>query len=234
MHILVVLALLSSSRCSFHPFSGPLKNASPKRPVGTYKLSPQEYSVNETLVDWVTKNNFPGISNKMMVEHVDLYRGYVKNANTLLANMAKSSIDSVMKLELGRRFGFEANGVHLHELFFSNLHPSPASPSENLVSVISDEFGSFNKFLERIQIIGGTRGTGWVTMTLDKSLNRLILNWVDEHQDGQSIGDVILAVDCWEHAYIKDYKSTARGDYLQNLVKIIDWEVVERRLKAAM
>ncbi|KAK2963541.1 putative superoxide dismutase, Fe-Mn family [Blattamonas nauphoetae] len=75
---------------------------------------------------------------------------------------------------------------------------------------------------------------GWVTMTLDQSLNRLILNWVNEHQDGQSIGDVILAVDCWEHAYIKDYKSTARGDYLQNLVKIIDWVVVERRLKAAM
>ncbi|KAK2948463.1 putative superoxide dismutase [Blattamonas nauphoetae] len=234
MHFLVFLALFSSSKSSFQPFSGPLDNASTRRTVGAYKLSPQEYSVNETLVDWVTKNTFPGISKQLMTEHTDLYRGYVKNANALLANMANSSIDTPMKLELGRRFGFEANGIHMHELFFSNLHPSPAPPSNNFLKIISDEFGSYRAFLDRIRIIGGTRGIGWVTLTLDKSLNRLILNWVSEHQDGQSIGDVILAVDCWEHAYIRDYKSTARGDYLQNLVKIIDWEVVEKRLKAAM
>ena len=40
----------------------------------------------------------------------------------------------------------------------------------------------------------------------------------------------LLVMDVWEHAFMRDYKATERGRYLDAFFRNIDWHAVERRL----
>ncbi|KAK6456991.1 manganese superoxide dismutase [Scheffersomyces xylosifermentans] len=40
----------------------------------------------------------------------------------------------------------------------------------------------------------------------------------------------ILAINCWEHAYINDYGVTGKADYLTNVWECINWDVVNKRV----
>src|SRR5271154_1821696 len=69
--------------------------------------------------------NLTGISDKTLEIHLGLYAGYVKNTNILnekvieLTESGKSG--SPEYAELKRRYGFEYNGMRLHEYYFENL-----------------------------------------------------------------------------------------------------------------
>jgi superoxide dismutase, Fe-Mn family len=41
-------------------------------------------------------------------------------------------------------------------------------------------------------------------------------------------------MDVWEHAFMRDYKATERGRYLDAFFRNIDWQVVEHRLVEPM
>jgi Fe-Mn family superoxide dismutase len=67
-----------------------------------------------------------GISAKNIEEHLKLYAGYVKNANSILDLLAKYHTEdmpgnSYIIGELHRRFSFEYNGIRNHEMYFSAL-----------------------------------------------------------------------------------------------------------------
>jgi len=38
-------------------------------------------------------------------------------------------------------------------------------------------------------------------------------------------------MDVWEHAFMRDYKATERGKYIDAFFRNIDWRMVERRLQ---
>ena len=64
---------------------------------------------------------------------------------------------------------------------------------------------------------------------MDGKLHNYILF---EHHIGLPVHqEVILALDCWEHAYMIDY-GTKKPDYLETFLKNVDWKVVGERLKA--
>ena len=42
--------------------------------------------------------------------------------------------------------------------------------------------------------------------------------------------DPVFGVDVWEHAYYLDYLN-ARGDYLENIWRIVNWKQVEANYK---
>lgn len=64
-------------------------------------------------------------SDQLLKNHLALYQGYVKNTNQLailLLNKVKLGKTGTMEYaELKRRFGWEFNGMRLHELYFENL-----------------------------------------------------------------------------------------------------------------
>src|SRR5258706_7638676 len=73
----------------------------------------------------------PGFSETLLKNHFTLYQGYVKNSNTLL-----QELDELLKqgktatpqfAELQRRFGWEFNGMRLHELYFGNMAKAGAA-----------------------------------------------------------------------------------------------------------
>src|ERR1700733_13681697 len=81
----------------------------------------QPYKAN----DYSNLLGMPGISDNTLNTHFKLYQGYVKNTNLLLSILKQLSLEgkqsSPQFQELKRRFGWEYDGVRLHELYFSNL-----------------------------------------------------------------------------------------------------------------
>ena len=66
-----------------------------------------------------------GFSETLLKNHFTLYQGYVTNTNKLadtLAQMLKEGKTTAPEYaELKRRFGWEFDGMRLHEYYFENL-----------------------------------------------------------------------------------------------------------------
>ena len=78
--------------------------------------------------DALKPQNLKGISSDQIEQHWELYRGYVKNVNELIAEIAGAEPGSRPWAELKRRAGFELNGVVLHELVHWALAHAPDLP----------------------------------------------------------------------------------------------------------
>jgi len=126
----------------------------------------------------------------------------------------------------------------LHEYYFSNLR-SGAQPRSGASSAVAQAlgaaFGSVEDWRKDFQATGGMRGAGWVLLCEDPMTRRLTNHWVSLHQDGVPAGfKPLIVMDVWEHAFMRDYKATERGRYLDAFFRNIDWHVVERRLVEPM
>ncbi|KAA6376790.1 MAG: putative Superoxide dismutase, partial [Streblomastix strix] len=175
---------------------------------------------------------FEGLSEKLLTQHFELYKGYVANANTLLEEIETKKITGPSLADRRRRLGFELNGIFLHELYFENITPKNTTPSAETKDALGKAFGGFEKFIEELKDTAKTRGVGWAVVSYDKILGRVHVGWQEEHHFGGAFVGVppVLVVDCWEHAYITDYGATGRGSYVEAVVKRIDWNVVGERL----
>ena len=102
--------------------------------------------------------NLKGLSDRQVTEHLKLYAGYVKNVNALTDKVAELKMNSegnaLAISELTRRFGFEWNGMRLHELYFDSLDgaSSPPSAGDNqLKKAIGSQYGSFENWQNYIK-----------------------------------------------------------------------------------
>ena len=185
-----------------------------------------------------------GISDEQLREHLALYAGYVRQVNLLneelteLRARGRASGRDLEFAELTRRLGFEYNGMILHEYYFSNLRagaqPRPGATSA-VTQALGESFGSVEDWRKDFQAIGGMRGVGWVLLCEDPMTRRLTNHWVSLHQDGVPAGfKPLIVMDVWEHAFVRDYRATERGRYLDAFFRNVDWHVVERRLVEPM
>lgn len=194
----------------------------------------------------------PGFSEQLLKNHFTLYQGYVKNVNTLqgeLASLLKDGKASTPGFaELKRRFGWEFNGMRLHELYFGNMkHANSASPSDlksesgnanapmrtnsDLFQILSQKYGSYDVWEKDFKSVGAMRGIGWAVLHHDPESNNLFNVWVNEHDMGHLAGcKPLLVLDIFEHAYTLDY-GLKKADYIEAFFKAIDWGVVEKRFK---
>jgi len=172
-----------------------------------------------------------GLSDEMIKNHFTLYKGYVTNANKIKEELTKAVPGSAIYNELKRRFGWEWNGVRMHELYFENLvsNSEQINQDSELYKKIVAQFGTFENWLSDFKTTGLMRGIGWAVLVYDPLSGELINHWVGEHDLGQlSEQKVILVMDVWEHAYITDY-GIKRVDYIESFIKNINWSVVEKR-----
>jgi superoxide dismutase, Fe-Mn family len=175
-----------------------------------------------------------GFSDTLLQNHFKLYQGYVKNANALaekLSGMLKEGrTDTPEYAELKRRFGWEFNGMRLHELYFGNLGgKKDLDQGSALYAVLVKEFGSYAQWKKDFIATGAMRGIGWVVLYLDTQSGRLINSWVNEHDVGHLAGcKPLLIMDVFEHAYMTDYQLD-RARYVEAFFKNILWEAVVKR-----
>jgi Fe-Mn family superoxide dismutase len=177
-----------------------------------------------------------GFSDTLLKNHFTLYQGYVTNTNKLIdilnQMLKEGKVGAPEFAELKRRFGWEFNGMRLHEYYFENLGGKEGlEKTGKLFKKISEEFGSFETWEKEFRAIGMMRGIGWAVLYQDSLTGRLINFWINEHDVGHPAGCTpILILDVFEHAFMIDY-GLKRVDYVEAYFKNIDWRVVERRLK---
>jgi len=160
-----------------------------------------------------------------------LYQGYVTNTNKVadaLSAMAKEGkTQSPEYAELKRRFGWEWNGMRLHEYYFGNMIKGGKGidKNTNLYKKILADFGSYENWEKDFKATGAMRGIGWVILYYDGNEGRLFNTWINEHDGGNLCGaKPILVMDVFEHAYMIDY-GLKKADYIEAFVKAIDWTI---------
>ena len=177
-----------------------------------------------------------GFSDTLLKNHFTLYQGYVTNTNKLieiLNQMLKEGKEGSPEFaELKRRFGWEFNGMRLHEYYFENLGAKGGlEKTGKLFKKISEEFGSLETWGKEFRAIGMMRGIGWAILYQDPFTGKLLNFWVNEHDVGHPAGCIpLLILDVFEHAFMIDY-GLKRADYIEAFFKNINWKTVEERLR---
>jgi Fe-Mn family superoxide dismutase len=168
--------------------------------------------------------------------HFKLYQGYVNNTNGAMDKLTALIADGKEKTpeyaELKRRFGWEFNGMRLHEYYFANIGgKEPVDKKGKLFQKIVEEFGNFENWVKDFKATGVMRGIGWVILYQDGPSGRLINVWINEHDVGHPAGAIpILVMDVFEHAYMTDYQID-RAKYIEAFFTTINWEESGKRLK---
>jgi len=175
-----------------------------------------------------------GFSETLLRNHFTLYQGYVTNTNKLQELLSSKAKDATNPeyAELKRRFGFEFNGMRLHEYYFENLGGKAAlDKSGTLAKKLADAFGSYDAWEQDFRATGAMRGIGWAILYQDDVAGQLFNQWINEHEVGHLAGcKPILVMDVFEHAFITDY-GLRRADYIAAFFNNINWGAVESRLK---
>lgn len=163
---------------------------------------------------------------ELMEMHLKLYSGYVSNTNEVLKLLEKTK--GYQWQAIKRRFSWEYNGMRLHELYFENLLEKTAlSKKSTIGKKISEQFGSIDAWRKDFIKTGKMRGIGWVVLYLVNE--KLINNWIDEHNIGELESAIpLLVMDVWEHAYITAY-GLDRLKYINIFLDNVDWQIVEKR-----
>jgi superoxide dismutase, Fe-Mn family len=172
-----------------------------------------------------------GLSDQLLKNHFTLYQGYVTNTNkvadALLAMAKDGKTTSPEYAELKRRFGWEFNGMRLHEYYFENMvrDGKAIEKNTNLYKKIVSEFGSYENWEKDFKATGAMRGIGWVILYYDALEGRLFNTWINEHDVGHLCGALpLIVMDVFEHAYMIEY-GLKKADYIEAFFKAIDWTV---------
>ena len=172
-----------------------------------------------------------GFSDQLLKNHFTLYQGYVTNTNKVadaLSAMAKEGKTTTPEYaELKRRFGWEFNGMRLHEYYFDNMIKGGKviDKNTNLYKKIVADFGSYENWEKDFKATGAMRGIGWVILYYDGTEGRLFNTWINEHDAGHLSGaKPLIVMDVFEHAYMIDY-GLKKADYIEAFFKAIDWTI---------
>lgn len=180
-----------------------------------------------------------GISEKQVKVHLALYEGYVKHVNLIMETLAGYAAygdkategDKLAIAELRRRFGFEFDGMRMHEYYFSQFEggANALSTESELAKAAMERYGE--KSLEgHMRDVAATRGIGWVVAYYDAVGKTLQTAFVNDHEVGQLSGlPIIAALDLWEHAYMVDYVPAEKKNYVDAFFANMNWGVIEKR-----
>lgn len=181
-----------------------------------------------------------GFTDALLQNHFTLYEGYVANVNKL--NDALEEFRREEKYttpeyaEINRRFGWEWNGMRLHELYFGNVSKESSFITEEkgLSLDLIKKWGSLEAWEKDFRSMMTIRGIGWVILYRDVVSGELFHSWVNEHDGGHLAGsDALLVMDVFEHAYMLDY-GIKRAEYIDQIMQHIDFTEVEKRFVASI
>ncbi len=189
-----------------------------------------------TAKDYSKLLGMEGLSDSLLKNHFTLYQGYVTNTGKLI-----DVLDHVLKegktgtpefAEIKRRFGWEFNGMRLHEYYFENLGgKGQLEKTSKLFKKMVEDFGSYESWEKDFKGAAMMRGIGWTILYEDQHAHKLINFWINEHDAGHPSGCMpVLVLDVFEHAFMTDY-GLKRSDYIEAFFRNIDWKAAEKRMK---
>ncbi len=182
-----------------------------------------------------------GLSEKQIKVHLGLYEGYVKHVNLIMEKInalksADADGNAYIIAELRRRFGFEFDGMRMHEYYFEQFEggPAPIVVGNPFEKAVAEKYAD-QELVAHIKEVAGTRGIGWVVVYYDPRGDTLHTVFVNDHELGQLTGlPVLLALDLWEHAFMVDYVPADKKNYVDAFLANLNWGVAEKRFDEAM
>jgi Fe-Mn family superoxide dismutase len=175
----------------------------------------------------------PHISQKTLEFHYGKHhQAYVNNLNNLVlgTKFENATLEKIVMEADGPIFN---NGAQVwnHTFYFTSFSAKGGGePVGKLADAIKQSFGSFGEFKEKFSKASSTlfgSGWAWLVKNADGSLEV-----IQESNAGNPLKKgltPILTCDVWEHAYYLDYQNR-RPDYIESFWKLVDWEVVGKRL----
>lgn len=170
--------------------------------------------------------------------HDELYKGYVEQLNSVSAELDVLDLSNpagrLKFASLKEKETRLTNAVSLHEQFFSNCFDPNSELFQDMLAYIRLQavWGDFDRWQTDFQNVGMTgQGNGWVICGYSLYHKRFINCFVSEHSKDVMTGFIpVIVVDLWEHAYARDYLNDKKS-YLVAMMKEINWNVVEERIK---
>ncbi|WP_232517432.1 MULTISPECIES: superoxide dismutase [Aquimarina] len=172
----------------------------------------------------------------MEIHHSKHHQGYVNKLNKALeesANTSKDITDILRGKNLSAGVRNNGGGHFNHSLYWDILTPG-GSMSDAFKELIIKNFNSIEAFKGELANAGKKRfGSGWAWLCQDTDKKLFITSTANQDNPLMTVaekqGHPILGIDVWEHAYYLKYQNK-RGDYLNNIINIINWQKVESRI----
>mgnify|MGYP001388505838 CR=1 FL=1 len=180
------------------------------------------------------------LSDKNKKEHQQLLNKYADALNEVSVKL-----DTVSREEANLNFSefrslkidevYNMNAAYLHALFFENISDQRSVITMDSLAFmrLERDFGSFDAWQKDFVACAQSARNGWAVTVYSTMLKRYINIVIDLHHHNIPIAAYpVIVMDCWEHSYYRDYLSD-RKTYVYGMMKELDWQEIEDRIKKA-
>jgi Fe-Mn family superoxide dismutase len=183
-------------------------------------------------------NRLDGLSERLLASHYENnYGGAVRRLNAIAGEidaLDPASCPGFLLNGLRREELLAHNSMVLHEAYFDALGGSGDAEGD-LAAALERDFGSVARWRADFTAMGKALagGSGWVLLARSARDGRLRNHWAADHAHVPAGGDVVLALDMYEHAYHLDFGARA-GAYVDAFMRNVHWgRVGDRHRRAA-
>lgn len=165
--------------------------------------------------------------------HGKHHNAYVSKLNELVAgtDLQDKTLEELIISATGGVFN-QAAQIWNHTFYFTGLTPKgKGEATGTLAQAIIEKFGSFAQFKTQFNTSAVANfGSGWTWLVKNPDGSLDIVNTGNAGNPLTSKQTPVLTVDVWEHAYYIDYRN-ARPKYLEEIWKIVDWNIAQQRFE---
>lgn len=187
----------------------------------------------------------PSISKTTIEFHHDKHhQTYVTNLNNAIAedkDLRRKSLEEILSnpsklpADISAAVINNGGGVFNHNFYFEALTaPGTTTPSKKFEEAVVKAFGSLDEFQAEFKKAALAQfGSGWAWLVVDEDMNLKIVRTANQETPLKDNLKPLLTIDVWEHAYYLDYQNR-RADYIDSYFKIINWDVISKRLALSL
>ena len=177
----------------------------------------------------------------LKLHHEKHHQAYVDGLNKtlMLLDAARKDRDYSSVRGLSGLLAFNGSGHVLHCLFWRSMRPlegraGAVEPPSELAKAMEKSFGTVEAARAHFAAAAkDVEGGGWAVLAWEPVGDRLVVLQCEKHQNLTVWGVTpLLVCDVWEHAYYLQYQNR-RGEFVDNFMKLANWEFAAARLAMA-
>jgi len=206
------------------------------------KDSTEKELINEAYVTQSKQFNLNTelLSKKNKAAHLGLMEKYIKSLNEVSAKLdaidrsdANANHSEFRSLKIDEMHNL--NAAFLHGMYFENISDLQSQLTMDSITFmrLERDFGTFDDWQKDFIACAISSRNGWVATVYNTFLNRYVNVVIDLHSQNVPFSSYpVIVLDCWEHSYYRDYLDDKKT-FIHAMMKELDWEVIESRIKKA-